>query len=73
MMHGHEKSDPALVAEKPANKAKEAHCGHLRGRTQRSFPQSVISRRFRFFSQYAKRQWGLLTELLEEGSYEAAT
>jgi hypothetical protein len=24
MMHGHEKSDPAIVAMKPANKAKEA-------------------------------------------------
>jgi hypothetical protein len=26
MMHGHEKSDLAIVAMKPANKAKEAHC-----------------------------------------------
>src|SRR5437763_12759469 len=24
MMHGHEKSDPAIVAEKPANKAKKS-------------------------------------------------
>jgi hypothetical protein len=30
MMHGREKSDLAIVAVKPANKAKEAHCG-LRG------------------------------------------
>jgi hypothetical protein len=27
MMHGHEKSDLAIVAMKPANKAKEAHSG----------------------------------------------
>src|SRR5215207_3269252 len=27
MMHGHEKSDLVIVAMKPANKAKEAHCG----------------------------------------------
>jgi hypothetical protein len=26
MMHGHEKSDLAIVAMKPANKAKEAYC-----------------------------------------------
>ena len=31
MMHGREKSDPAIVAVKPANKAKEAHCGAIRG------------------------------------------
>jgi hypothetical protein len=31
MMHGHEKSDPAIVAVKPANKAKEAHCGSVCG------------------------------------------
>ena len=31
MMHGHEKSDPAIVAVKPANKAKEAHCGGICG------------------------------------------
>jgi hypothetical protein len=29
MMHGHEKSDPVIVAVKPANKAKEAHCGGI--------------------------------------------
>jgi hypothetical protein len=29
MMHGHEKSDLAIVAMKPANKAKEAHCGGI--------------------------------------------
>ena len=27
MMHGHEKSDLVIVVMKPANKAKEAHCG----------------------------------------------
>ena len=27
MMQGHEKSDLVIVAMKPANKAKEAHCG----------------------------------------------
>jgi hypothetical protein len=31
MMHGHEKSDPAIVAMKPVNKAKEAHCGDICG------------------------------------------
>ena len=31
MMHGHEKSDLAIVAVKPANKAKEAHCGSICG------------------------------------------
>jgi hypothetical protein len=31
MMHGREKSDPAIVAVKPANKAKEAHCGDICG------------------------------------------
>ena len=31
MMHGHEKSDPVIVAMKPANKAKEAHCGGICG------------------------------------------
>jgi hypothetical protein len=31
MMHGREKSDPAIVAAKPANKAKEAHCGGVCG------------------------------------------
>ena len=31
MMHGREKSDPAIVAVKPANKAKEAHCGGVCG------------------------------------------
>ena len=31
MMHGREKSDPAIVAVKPANKAKEAHCGGICG------------------------------------------
>ena len=31
MMHGHEKSDLAIVAVKPANKAKEAHCGGVCG------------------------------------------
>src|SRR5215471_11865280 len=31
MMHGHEKSDPVIVAMKPANKAKEAHCGGVCG------------------------------------------
>ena len=31
MMHGHEKSDLAIVAMKPANKAREAHCGGVCG------------------------------------------
>jgi hypothetical protein len=31
MMHGHEKSDPAIVAMKPANKARKAHCGAICG------------------------------------------
>ena len=31
MMHGHEKSDPAIVAVKPTNKAKEANCGDICG------------------------------------------
>src|SRR5215475_13057247 len=31
MMHGREKSDPAIVAMNPANKAKEAHCGCICG------------------------------------------
>src|SRR6266478_8441102 len=31
MMHGREKSDLAIVAMKPANKAKEAHCGGVCG------------------------------------------
>ena len=31
MMHGREKSDLAIVAMKPANKAKEAHCGGSAG------------------------------------------
>src|SRR3954451_21176239 len=31
MMHGHEKSDLVIVAMKPANKAKEAHCGGVGG------------------------------------------
>ena len=31
MMHGHEKSDHAIVAVKPANKAKKAPCGGVRG------------------------------------------
>jgi hypothetical protein len=31
MMHGHEKSDLVIVAMKPANKAKEAHCGDVCG------------------------------------------
>ena len=31
MMHGYEKSDPVIVATKPANKAKEAHCGGICG------------------------------------------
>jgi hypothetical protein len=31
MMHGYEKSDSAIVAVKPANKAKEAHCGSVCG------------------------------------------
>jgi hypothetical protein len=31
MMHGYEKSDPVIVATKPANKAKEAHCGGVCG------------------------------------------
>src|SRR5262245_50350315 len=31
MMYGHEKSDPVIVAVKPANKAKEAHCGGICG------------------------------------------
>ena len=31
MMYGHEKSDLAIVAVKPANKAKEAHCRGICG------------------------------------------
>ena len=31
MMHGHEKSDLVIVAVKPANKAKKAHCGDVCG------------------------------------------
>ena len=31
LMHGHEKSDLVIVAMKPANKAKEAHCGGVCG------------------------------------------
>jgi hypothetical protein len=31
MMYGHEKSDLVIVAVKPANKAKEAHCGGVCG------------------------------------------
>jgi hypothetical protein len=31
MMHGREKSDLVIVAMKPANKAKEAHCGGICG------------------------------------------
>jgi hypothetical protein len=31
MMYGHEKSDLAIVVMKPANKAKEAHCGGICG------------------------------------------
>ena len=31
MMHGYEKSDPVIVATKPANKAKKAHCGGVCG------------------------------------------
>ena len=31
MMHGHDKSDLVIVAMKPANKAKEAHCGGVCG------------------------------------------
>ena len=36
MMHGHEKSDPAIVAAKPANKAAPPCCGAIRGGTSRS-------------------------------------
>ena len=36
MMHGHEKSDLVIVAMKPANKAKEAHCGGVCGGERRS-------------------------------------
>jgi hypothetical protein len=35
MMHGHEKSDPAIVAVKPANKV-APHCGAVRGGVSRS-------------------------------------
>jgi len=31
MMDGHEKSDLVIVAVKPANKAKKAHCGGICG------------------------------------------
>ena len=31
MMHGHEKSDLVIVAVKPTNKAKKAHCGGICG------------------------------------------
>ena len=37
MMHGHEKSDPAIVAVKPANKAEQPAVEQsAAGRTQRS-------------------------------------
>ena len=35
MMHGREKSDLVIVARKPANKAKEAHCGGICGGERR--------------------------------------
>jgi hypothetical protein len=35
MMHGHEKSDPAIVAVKPANKV-APRCGAVRGGVSRS-------------------------------------
>ena len=35
MMHGHEKSDPAIVAMKPANKV-APRCGAIRGGVSRS-------------------------------------
>ena len=35
MMHGHEKSDLVIVAMKPANKAKKAHCGGVCGGERR--------------------------------------
>ena len=35
MMHGHEKSDPAIVAGKPANKV-APRCGAIRERASRS-------------------------------------
>jgi hypothetical protein len=38
MMHGPEKSDLAIVAMKPANKAKEAHCGGVCGGEQPDRP-----------------------------------
>src|SRR5262245_19696538 len=31
MMHGHKKSDLVIVAVKPANKARKAHCGGICG------------------------------------------
>ena len=31
MMHGHEKSDLVIVAVKPTNKARNAHCGDVCG------------------------------------------
>src|SRR5262245_23760930 len=31
MMYGHEKSDLVIVAVKPANKARKAHCGGICG------------------------------------------
>ena len=31
MMHGHEKSDLVIVAMKPANKARNVHCGGICG------------------------------------------
>ena len=36
MMHGHEKSDPAIVAVKPANKAEQPLRSNPRRSTQRS-------------------------------------
>ena len=41
MMHQHEKSDLVIVAIKPANKAKEAHCGASAGANA---PESVERR-----------------------------
>ena len=37
MMYGHEKSDLVIVAVKPANKAKEAHCGGICGGGRSAF------------------------------------
>ena len=44
MMHGHEKSDPAIVAVKPANKAEQLCCGAICGRAEQHAAEPVERR-----------------------------